>query len=1070
MTDEPQPIVYEIWNEKYRARAPDGSPLEQSPEESMLRVAKGVYALDGADDLGTDDPEVLGSSKAGRALVHLVNRTWCPAGRIHAGAGTKKRVTLINCFVSPDIEDSMRTEGGGQSAGIMDALKDAALTQQMGGGIGMDFSTLRPRGAVVHRTGSVASGPLHFMDMWNAMSSTVVSSGSRRGAMMGTLRCDHPDLLEFVEAKQKRGRLTNFNISVLVTDKFMEAVRHDGDWDLGFSIPRADGNAVEILKRDGTPWYVYQRLKARPLWDKITQSTYEYAEPGVIFIDRINEWNNLEYCEYIHTTNPCFTGDTKVWTMFGPKTFAELVRSEQSIPVLTQLADGSIAYRDMTRPRLTRRNAKVVEVILRGSGRQRGSITTVRCTPNHVFFLRDGSACKASGLKTGMRIISAYRSKKVPYRISSDGAFKFEHYLVAEYKYGRWPDYPRECVHHKNEIRSDNNPDNIEIWDHGKHSSYHMRGDRNPMRRFPERNHFLTMDVSGINNGMYGKRHSSETRAKIGTKTAQRFRNEKFRAKHRRACLAAMIGRNHSVVAVRVVQERTDVYCGTVKATGKFFILSGEGEAVLVSNCGEQPLPANGDCNLGAVNLARMVRASFTEEANIDWPLLTDVVRVGVRFLDNVLDVTLYPTKAQEEEAKAKRRIGLGITGLGNLLQQMKLRYGSENAIQLTKRIMEVIRDEAYRTSVDLSRERSSFPLFRKEEYLDGRFIATLPQDIRDGIAEHGIRNGVLLTVAPTGTTSIYYDNVSSGLEPSYAWTYNRKVVRTDGEPKSFEDVEDYGYRLYCKKFGKPSKNEPLPDYMVTALELPVKEHLVMQAACQQYVDASISKTINCPEEMTLEEFRDVYSVAYDLGLKGCTTYRPSPTSLAIRGAVLSVGSEESQTPSVSISPRPEELKGTTYKVRWPALDHAHYVTINDYVVGDTRRPFEIFINSKSVKHHEWIIALTRTISAIFRRGGDVTFLIEELQQVHSEAGGHWIKGHYVPSLVSMIGDIVQRHFEKIGLIQVQEEDGEEMADNHTQWQGQLPAAEICPVCQAPALMHTSGCETCANCGYSNCG
>lgn len=626
---------------------------------------------------------------------------------------------------------------------------------------------------------------------------------------MATLSCDHPDLEEFITAKHERGRLTHFNVSVLVTDDFMIAVRNDQEWDLGFSVPRADGDHVVTKERNDRPWFVYSRHRARDLWQLITSSTYRYAEPGVIFIDRVNQWNNLWYCEYIHCTNPC----------------------------------------------------------------------------------------------------------------------------------------------------------------------------------------------------------------------------------------------------------------------------------------GEQPLPANGDCNLGAVNLAVMVEDPFTDRAEVNYDLVRDTTRIGVRFLDNVLDVTQYPTEEQKAEALSKRRVGLGITGLGNLLQQMRIRYGSVDAVDITENIMSVIRDTAYSTSVELAKERGPFPLFNSTKYLEGQFVQTLPNRILDAIGRDGIRNGVLLTIAPTGTTSIYYGNVSSGLEPTFAWWYQRKVIRADGTMEEFEHVEDYGYRLYQRKFGKSGELlafDSLPGYMVTALELSVKDHLVMQEVCQKYIDASISKTINCPEEMTLEEFQDVYRMAYDMGLKGCTTYKPSPE----RGSVMSISRSQHLNEAVLISEeptvdetralvvsRPAELDGCTYKVRWPSLDQAFYVTMNDYVdEKGERRPFEIFINSKSVKHHEWITALTRTISAIFRRGGDVTFLLEELEQVHSSVGGHWIDGKYVPSLVAMIGSVVRQHFRKIGLLDEEEaassQDPEDVEDAEVQAEEEKapPSGEICPRCQAPTLYHREGCATCGSCGYSDCG
>lgn len=685
-----------------------------------------------------------------------------------------------NCFVSPLIEDSMETERDDGSKGIMDALKIAALTQQQGGGIGMDFSTIRPRGALVKRTGSVSSGTLHFMDMWNAMCGTVVSSGSRRGAMMGTLRVDHPDILEFIEAKHKAGRLTNFNVSVWVTDEFMQAVKDDEAWYLHFTVPRADNQHVEVYETpDKVKHYVYEEVRARDLWDKITRSTYEYAEPGILFFDTVNKNNPLNYIETIQCTNPC----------------------------------------------------------------------------------------------------------------------------------------------------------------------------------------------------------------------------------------------------------------------------------------AEQPLPPNGDCNLGAVNLAVMVKDPFSDEAAIDWELLKETVRVGVRFLDNVIDVTAYPTEDQEREAKEKRRTGLGITGLANLFQQMKIRYGSAQSLTIAREVMKFIRDEAYEASSDLAAERGSFPAFDRDKHLQGPFLQDLPVRVKEKIWTQGLRNGVILTIAPTGTTSLYVGNVSSGCEPSFSWKYYRKMRQPDESLKEFA-VEDYGYRLFKAIINAGQEPTSLPDYMVTALDLPVADHLNIQAELQKYVDSSLSKTVNVPEDMPFEDFQHVYRMAHELGCKGCTTYRPSE----IRGSVLSTeASKPKEAANVVISERPSELSGSTYKAKWQGVSHAFYITINDHVDAEGRRaPFEIFINSKSVQHQEWIAALTRTISAVLRRGGDVSFLPAELEQVHSADGGQWIEGKYVPSLVAVVGLTLRRHFEKIGILPVQEAAPTLLSN--------LKGGR-CPKCENPtSLIHKEGCQECLSCGYSKCG
>jgi len=772
-----QEITQHVWQDKYRYKN------EKNIEASFKRVVNSVYAKDKDQDAMHE------------AYVRMIDRQWCPAGRIQAGAGTSKRVTLINCFVSPEMEDSLASEKG---VGIMDVLKDASFTLQMGGGNGTDFSPLRPRGALVGRTGSISAGPLVFMDQQNAMCSTIISAGGRRGALMGTLGCWHPDIEEFIDAKKEPGRLTNFNVSILTSDLFMEAIKDDREWKLWHKAPPAGNIKSEdiIYAPGGEKVYVYKTVRARDLWEKIIRSTYNYAEPGVIFINRVNDLNNLKYCEEIQCTNPC----------------------------------------------------------------------------------------------------------------------------------------------------------------------------------------------------------------------------------------------------------------------------------------GEQPLPPNGACNLGAINLAKFVVEPFTNP-EFDYDSLIDTTKMAVRFLDNVLDVSQYPTPAQKEEAMQKRRTGLGITGLANALQFMKIRYGNNaDCYDFINRVMGDIKIAAYSASIELAKERGPFPAFKKTKYLESKFIERLPPGITEGIAQYGIRNGVLLTIAPTGTTSLYYGNVSSGLEPTFMWECERYVKDID---KPFI-VRDYGYQEYMKRFLPshidPSKAvlhtpEKLPDYMVTAQDLTVADHLAVQGACQIHIDASVSKTINCPADIPFEEFKNVYKDAYDMGLKGCTTYRPNPESG--RGAVLKEIEKKNKHIISPIGPtkmpRPDQLKGRTYKVRWG--NDKYYITFNWMEKDGKKIPFEMFINSQSVKHSEFLQALTRITSAVFRRGGDIRFMIEELEKIHSPSGdAHWINKEHVPSLVALIGQTLNIFLLDIGYLEEgdittlpQEEDIKNYVEHS------FVTGELCPKCEKRTLIHQEGCAKCTSCDYSEC-
>ncbi len=749
---EPGDIATQIWDMKYRLKQPDGTPVDQSVEDSWRRVATAVAAAE-------SDPDLW----AGRFLDILRDHRYLPAGRILAGAGTGRDVTLFNCFVMGTVPDSM--------AGIFAHLREAALTLQQGGGIGYDFSTIRPKGAPVAGVGADASGPLSFMDVWDAMCRTIMSAGSRRGAMMATLRCDHPDVVEFIEAKRAPGRLRMFNLSVLITDAFMTAVEADASWDLVFG------------------GRVFRTLPARELWDRIMRSTYDSAEPGVIFIDRINDRNNLQYCEQIQSTNPC----------------------------------------------------------------------------------------------------------------------------------------------------------------------------------------------------------------------------------------------------------------------------------------GEQPLPPYGACLLGSINLAKLVRDPFTPEARFDHAALAEIVPVAIRLMDNVVDVSRFPLQEQQAEAWAKRRIGLGVTGLADAFLMLGVRYGSPESAALVEEWLGAIKLHSYRASAEIAAEKGAFPLFDRDAFLAAPGVAGLPREIRDLIARHGIRNALLTSIAPTGTISLFAGNVASGIEPVFAWTHTRNVLLPDGSRRA-ETVENYAYRLFREIHGADA---PLPDYFVDAQTLQPADHLAIQAAAQKHIDSSISKTINCPEDLSFDAFKDVYAQAYALGCKGCTTYRPNP----ITGAVLEARPTQKAADAPGLSTpaaRPEVLPGETYKLRWPDSDHAIYVTLNDEVVDGRRRPFEIFINSKNMEHYAWTVALTRMISAVFRRGGDVAFVVEELKAVFDPRGGQWMGGRYVPSLLAAIGETIERHMVATGFLAKPEgivpEVAVEVTAEPVGGNPGRPPGRSCPKCGHPTLIRQEGCDTCLNCGYSRCG
>jgi ribonucleoside-diphosphate reductase alpha chain len=462
--------------------------------------------------------------------------------------------------------------------------------------------------------------------------------------------------------------------------------------------------------------------------------------------------------------------------------------------------------------------------------------------------------------------------------------------------------------------------------------------------------------------------------------------------------------------------------------------------------------------------------------------------------MDNVVDASRFPLEQQRLEAQAKRRIGLGVTGLADALILCGARYGSAQAVALTESWLKAIQREAYLASALLAAEKGPFPLFDRDAYLAGESVQELDADVRATIAQHGIRNALLTSIAPTGTISIFADNVSSGLEPVFSFRYTRNVLMPDGSRKE-EEVTDYAYRLFHRIKGEAT---PLPDYFVDAQSLTPGDHLVMQAAVQKYIDSSISKTINLPADIGFDAFKDVYLQAYELGCKGCTTYRPNE----ITGAVLEVKKDAAQavpatpprepelplpTPAAKHADiyeaggvvymtqplsRPESLPGQTYKIKWPDGEHAMYITINDVIQDGRRRPFEIFINSKNMEHYAWTVGLTRMISAVFRRGGDVSFVVEEMKAVFDPRGGAWMGGKYVPSLLAAIGDVIEHHMVDTGFMPSRE--AKTVAPRQVV---NLPATGAvaarmaqCPKCGEASLIRVEGCDQCTSCGYSKCG
>ncbi len=1176
-----QPISLDVLREKYL------KPGETTVEQLYQRVARALASVEKPELRAKYEALFLANLQAGAI----------GAGRIMSAAGTDIQATLINCFVQP-VGDCIQGVDDEGFPGIYEALREAAETMRRGGGVGYDFSRIRPKGARVKATASMASGPCSYMNVFDQSCSTVESAGARRGAQMGVLRIDHPDVHEFITAKRTPGRWNNFNVSVGVSDEFIHAVQNNAQWELVHKAQPGEALLAQGARQRADGQWVYATVSARELWDTIMKSAYDFAEPGILFLGRINEDNNLHYCEEIAATNPCVTADTRLATQYGLVHIGDLCSRRVPLEVTVDRRalgqDGrGVEVRPAKAAFMTAREADVFKVTTEDG-------YEIKATAWHDFYTPRGKI-KLSELKVGDELwvqsgkgqFGQQGSEELGVLlglITGDGHFTH-----------RGKGQEVVCVNLWNQERE--LADRVAITVNSM-----IAGLARTPRRYQvapvavaERNHVFirsvllaralaswgftratklrvpeviwqgseacvraylralfqtdgTVNISGasescsirlsssypqllkdvqvllVNLGVFsrvrlrreagvknmpdGKGGQAEYAYKeqyeliIDGESRERFMDEvgfllDYKTARYREWVADKVLRKTQRFTSRVVEiahagkeavfDTTQADCNTVIFNG-----------LVTGQCGEQPLPSYGCCDLGPIILTRFVRHPFGVggEAAFDFDAFTKAVALQVRALDNVLDVTFWPLPQQRDEAMAKRRIGVGFTGMGNTLAMLRVRYDLPEGRTMAARIAECMRDAAYAASVELAQEKGAFPKFDSRGYLaEGTFASRLPESLKAAIHQHGIRNSHLLSIAPTGTVSLAFaDNASNGIEPPFSWMYKRKKRESDGSTSEYA-VEDHAWRMYRELGGDVNA---LPAYFVSALAMPAEGHIAMMEAVQPFVDTAISKTVNIPADYPYEDFKDLYLQAWRAKLKGLATYRPN----AILGSVLEVHTapEVAATPAtlmpVAPAAQPIDPMRTVIESRpqgglsavaekleyWTQEGHKTLYLIVSFLPvptgvgsGTVDRAIEFFMPvGQSGESQQWITSSMRMLS-LAARGGFLERALSDMRKVAWDRGpvrlGHHRKddGTLVPmwhdSEVAAMAYAIQNILARRVADPVQQQ---LPLDEPAQLSAAVPqamAGKKCSECGAHAVIRKDGCDYCTQCGHlGTCG
>jgi ribonucleoside-diphosphate reductase alpha chain len=1177
-----QPISLDVLKEKYL------KPGEDGMEDLFRRVARALASVEKENVRAEWEQRFLDNLHAGAI----------GAGRIMSAAGTDIQATLINCFVQP-VGDAIQGVDHEGYPGIYEALREAAETMRRGGGVGYDFSRIRPKGAEVKGTHSMASGPCSYINVFDQSCSTVESAGARRGAQMGVLRIDHPDVLEFITAKRTPGRWNNFNVSVGVSDAFMEALGNDQPWEL---VHKARPGTTLIAKgayqrADGL--WVYQTLAARELWDTVMKSAYDFAEPGILFLDQIRTDNNLRYCESIEATNPCVTADTWVMTEDGARQVSDLIGRDFKAVVdgrsYALESDGFFATG--VKPVFCLRTREGHSLRLTGDHRVRRVARKTRYSleldwtpaerlqPGDEIVLNDhhnlqgwgGEGSQAEGYLLGLLIgdgtlkadkavlsvwapeLRAVGSDTVAY--ARTGAAGIVHAAEAaaatlshraDFKGFQRPVQGRGEARlassalrdlafalgmapgHKTitpamEQQSSDFAEGLLCGLFDADGSVQGSQDKGVSVRLSQSDVSLLATVQrmllrlGIVSTLYTERRPAAVASLPDGKGgradyATQAQHELVISGDNLRVYAERIGFEDSDKAERLAQalggykrrlnrERFTATVMSLLPDGEEMVYdvtvadvhAFDANGLVVHNCGEQPLPPYGCCDLGPVILTRFVRNPFGFGGlpSFDFEAFEQAVTTQVRALDNVLDVTFWPLPQQREESAAKRRIGVGFTGMGNTLAMLCVRYDRDEGRALAARIAERMRDAAYTASVALAQEKGAFPKLVVDEYLaPGTFASRLPAALQKQIRKHGIRNSHLLSIAPTGTVSLAFaDNASNGIEPPFSWMYRRKKRESDGSTSEYA-VEDHAWRLYRELGGNVDQ---LPDYFVNALAMSAGDHIAMMQAVQPFVDTAISKTVNVEADYPYEDFKGLYQQAWRAHLKGLATYRPN----SILGSVLDTGSAASDAAAAAAAaaPTPVDPMRTVIESRpkgalaavadkveyWTTDGHKTLYIVVSFLpvpaadgVGTIERAIEFFMPvGQSGESQQWITSTMRMLS-LAARGGFLERALGDMRKVAWDRGpvrlGTYQKadGTHVPmwhdSEVAAIAFALQNIIARRAQQGVAAVMPEPMAIATGTPAGMM-AGKKCPECGAHAMIRKDGCDYCTQCGHlGTCG